>query len=40
MQNFIQHDAGLNRVKACGIDALDEAPDLGSLVDAFIPVLL
>ena len=40
MQSFIRHDAGLNRVKACGVDAIDEVPDLGFMVDACIPMLL
>ena len=40
MQYFIRHDAGLNRVYASGIDALTEVPDLGFLINAYIPMLL
>ena len=40
MHYFIRHDAGLNRVKARGLDSLSEVPDLGLMVDACIPVLL
>ena len=38
-QAFIRHDAVLNRVKYCGIYALTKLPDLGHLVNAFIPMI-
>ena len=40
MQDFIIHDAGLNRVDASGLDALTEVPDLGSLVNACVTMIL
>ena len=39
-QAFIQHDAGLNQVKASGLDALIKAPHLGPQVNTCVPILL
>ena len=39
-EDFIRHDAGLNRVKACGLDDLTKVPDHVSMVNACIPMLL
>ena len=40
MQAFVQHDAGLNRVEDSILDALVEVPDVGSLFNPCLTILL
>ena len=39
-QTFILHDVGLKRVKANSLNSLTDVPDLGSLVNVCVPMLL
>ena len=39
-QAFIRHDAGINQVEASSLDALTEVPDLGSLANTCVTMIL